>query len=150
MKIDITTGDKITPGEIVYEFNLLLENRSIQILTYNIETVVAEKMETLISRGITNTRMRDFYDLYILLKLQNENIKSDFLKEALFETAKRRNSLRNLQYGEEVINDIFEDQLLQEYWRRYQKEYSYAEDVSWKDIRDAVAYLWDMTEFVNI
>lgn len=69
LKVDITIGDKITPKEVIYTFKLLLEDRSIDILAYNIETVIAEKLETIISRGIANTRMRDFYDIYILLKV---------------------------------------------------------------------------------
>ena len=64
LKIDITTGDKITPREITYKFNLMFEKRSIEIMAYNLETVLAEKLETIISRGITNTRMRDFYDIH--------------------------------------------------------------------------------------
>ncbi len=72
MKIDVTTGDKITPGERVYQYDLMLENRSIEILAYNVETVVAEKLETIIVRSTANTRMRDFYDVYVLHKLQGE------------------------------------------------------------------------------
>jgi predicted nucleotidyltransferase component of viral defense system len=71
IKVDITTGDEITPREVIYTFDLLLENRSIDILAYNIETVIAEKFETILTRGIANTRMRDFYDIFILLKLQD-------------------------------------------------------------------------------
>ncbi|NCB71946.1 MAG: nucleotidyl transferase AbiEii/AbiGii toxin family protein [Clostridia bacterium] len=147
MKIDITTGDRITPGEITYKYRLLLEDRSIQILAYNIETIIAEKTETLIVRGVTNTRMRDFYDLYILMKLQSQDIRRDFLKEAIFETAEKRNSTHYLQYGREVINEIFEDAILMDYWLKYQREYSYAEGISWKEIKDTVVYIWNMTEF---
>ena len=74
LKLDITTGDKITPKEIMYEFKLLLEDRAIKVLAYNLETVMAEKIETVITRGDQNTRPRDFYDIYILHELQGKNI----------------------------------------------------------------------------
>lgn len=146
MKIDITTGDIITPREVVYKFDLLLENRSIEILAYNIETVIAEKMETLIVRNVTNTRMRDFYDLYILLTLQSNNIDGELFKKALIETAKKRNSMDNLSQGNDVIEVIFKDEIIQEFWRKYQKEYSYAEDISWEEVKKAVESLWNTAQ----
>lgn len=146
MKIDITTGDIITPREVVYKFDLLLEDRSIEILAYNIETIIAEKMETLIVRSVTNTRMRDFYDLYILLTLQGDNIDGELLKTALIETAKKRNSMDDLSHGYDVIEVIFKDGILLEFWRKYQKEYNYAEDISWEEVKKAVESLWNMAQ----
>jgi predicted nucleotidyltransferase component of viral defense system len=93
LKIDITTGDQITPREIAYEYKLLLEPRSIEVLAYNLETVMAEKLETVISRGDQNTRSRDYYDIFILRKLQWQNIEPDALRLALAATATKRNSL---------------------------------------------------------
>ena len=93
LKIDITTGDKITPREITYKFELLFEKRSIEILAYNLETVLAEKLETIVSRGITNTRMRDFYDIHILQKLYSDTINTADLKAALIATAGKRDTL---------------------------------------------------------
>ena len=83
LKLDITTGDKITPKEIEYRFKLFLEDRSISVLAYNLETIMAEKLETVITRGDQNTRPRDYYDIYILTKLQYSNIEPDSLKAAL-------------------------------------------------------------------
>ena len=74
LKLDITTGDKITPREIEYEYRLMVENRSIRVLAYNLATILAEKLETILSRGDQNTRPRDYYDVFILTKLQRENI----------------------------------------------------------------------------
>lgn len=145
MKIDIITGDKITHKEVVYKFDLLLEKRSIEVMAYNIETVIAEKMETLIVRSVTNTRMRDFYDIYILLKLQGQNINEELLKIALLETAQKRNSVNELSMGEQVIQEIFKDDIMQYYWGKYQKEYSYAEDIPWNEVRNAVEILWEMS-----
>ena len=88
LKLDITTGDKITPKEIEYRFKLLLEDRSISVLAYNLETIMAEKLETVISRGDQNTRPRDYYDIYALAKLQYTNIELDALRAALNATTK--------------------------------------------------------------
>lgn len=114
LKIDITTGDKITPKEVVYTHDLLLEDRSIEILAYNIETVVAEKLETLIARGIANTRMRDFYDIYILSKVQGHNIDNDILTKALMSTSKKRGSESVLLDGDLIISEVFDSYILKD------------------------------------
>lgn len=93
LKVDITTGDKITPKEISYSFKLMLESRSIEVLAYNIETVMAEKLETKISRSTANTRMRDFYDIYILTELQAENINIGLLSDAIIATVNERGTI---------------------------------------------------------
>ncbi|MCK5757926.1 MAG: nucleotidyl transferase AbiEii/AbiGii toxin family protein, partial [Clostridiales bacterium] len=92
-KVDITSGDEITPKEILREFNLMLEDRSIHILSYNIETVLAEKIETILSRGTVNTRMRDFYDIYMLQKIEGEEIRYNTLNKVLKATANSRLTL---------------------------------------------------------
>lgn len=106
LKIDITTGDAITPREVGYKFSLMLENRTIEILAYNLETVLAEKLETIVSRGTTNTRMRDFYDIYILTKLQADNINQELLIEALNETAKKRGMATLLDDKRLIVSEI--------------------------------------------
>ncbi|KUK65420.1 MAG: hypothetical protein XD84_0472 [Desulfotomaculum sp. 46_80] len=93
LKIDITTGDKITPREVTYEFRLLLEPRSIKVLAYNLETIVAEKLETIISRGDQNTRPRDYYDIYVIHQLQWKNIDQPTLILAFKETCRSRGTL---------------------------------------------------------
>ena len=97
LKLDITTGDKITPGEIEYKYKLLMEDRSINILAYNLETILAEKLETVISRGEQNTRPRDYYDVYILSKLRNSEINYNLLKVALKATSEKRGSFEVLK-----------------------------------------------------
>lgn len=106
LKIDITTGDKITPREIVYEFKLLLEPRSIKVLAYNLETIIAEKLETIISRGDQNTRPRDYYDIYIIRQLQWQNINSDFLRLALKATSQNRGTFSIMARYPEILNTI--------------------------------------------
>lgn len=143
IKVDITTGDEITPKEIVYTFDLLLENRSIDILAYNIETVIAEKLETIISRSTANTRMRDFYDIYILLKVQGHNINNETLVEAITATSKHRGSIDVLSDGKQIFEEVFSSDVLFNHWTRYQKKYTYADDISWDEIREAVLSIWN-------
>lgn len=149
LKVDITTGDKITHKEVVYRFDLLLEDRSIEILAYNIETVIAEKFETIIARGIANTRMRDFYDIYILLKVQGHNIDKDILSEAIVATARKRGSRSILLEGELVLKEVFKSEILSREWSKYQKQYSYSADISWDEIKEAIFEIWEGMDLTN-
>lgn len=133
LKLDITTGDKITPKEIVYEFRLLLEDRSIQVLTYNLETIMAEKIETVISRGDQNTRPRDFYDIYILQRLQGKNIDHSVLKVALQATAEKRNSTRIMEQYDKIISVIQNNEIMQKQWLDYQQDFDYASGIKFGD-----------------
>ncbi len=131
LKIDISTGDVITPRKIQYSFKLMLEERSIDVWAYNLETVLAEKLETVISRNITNTRMRDFYDIHILLKLYGNTLDTLVLGEALQATAKKRGTERYLSDVADILNEVQNDPNMQKLWNAYQKKFSYAEDISW-------------------
>ena len=146
LKVDITTGDKITPKEVVYTFDLLLEDRSINILAYNIESVIAEKLETVIARGIANTRMRDFYDIYILLKLQGDNIDKTLLNQAVIATSEKRGSISLLSDGNLILEEVFSSDISYSHWSRYQKKYSYAEDISWNEVKYSVLKLWGLID----
>lgn len=150
IKVDITSGDEITPKEVVYSFDLLLEDRCIDILAYNLETVLAEKIETIISRGIANTRMRDFYDVYILLKLQGYNIDNDLLTKALIATAKKRGSINLINEGDLILKEVFADNSSYKHWTRYQVKYIYANDISWKKIETSVMELWSALGKVDL
>jgi len=143
IKVDITTGDVITPKEVFYTYFLLLEERSIEILSYNIETVLAEKFETVITRGTANTRMRDFYDIYILYHLQIEKIDLSVLKEALIGTANSRGTFKVIQNGDEIIEDVLTSEVMSNSWKKYQKKYLYASDISWNHIGDSVKNIWE-------
>lgn len=138
LKVDITTGDEITPDAIKYSFKLLLEDRNIEVLAYNLETVLAEKVESIISRGVANTRMRDFYDIYILTKLQSENIDRDLFKKALTATSKNRSSENQISNTENILIDIKESEKLKSLWKNYIVKNSYAQDISWDSVIDAV------------
>lgn len=140
LKIDVTTGDKITYKEIEYKYDLLLENRSINIWTYNIETILAEKYESVIKRSILNTRIRDFYDIYMLSSLI-KNISEKELKDAIIETSKHRNTYENIN-NIDIVNDVIDliktDSSLQNQWTRYQKNYDYAKDISYLSLIESI------------
>ena len=143
MKVDISTGDRITPKEVTYKFDLLLEDRTIEIWAYNLETVLAEKMETIISRDITNTRMRDFYDIYILTTTRRNDFDIRILKKALEQTAAKRETEL---YYEKLVMDlhrIFSNQGLIKLWSNYQKKFTYSQDISWKQIEEKVVELFE-------
>ncbi len=144
LKVDITTGDVITPHEIVHQYNLLLENRTIEILSYNIETILAEKLETILSRSIVNTRMRDFYDIYILTLLRGSSIDVLTLVNALKATTKARGSEHLLEQSEKLLKEISADRAMENHWNRYQGKYSYASNISWMEICKSTMTLWNM------
>ena len=150
LKIDITTGDKITPKEITYKFELMFEKRSIDILAYNLETVLAEKLDTAIARGITNTRMRDFYDIHILQKLYSDAIDYDDLEAALLITSNERGTSALLPEWEKIISEVSSDKGLQSLWKDYQRKFSYAADISWDEIVSSLNLLWDKANCSNI
>ena len=139
LKIDISTGDVITPREIAYSYKLMFEDRTIQIMTYPIETVLAEKLETVISRSITNTRMRDFYDIHILLKSQN--IDADILALALERTAKKRGNFNLLENAESVLKAVKSDEDMKRLWDIYQKKFKYAGEYTWDEVIHSVSEL---------
>lgn len=138
LKLDITTGDKITPKEIEYSFKLLMEDRSISVLAYNLETILAEKLETVISRGDQNTRPRDYYDIYVLLKLQAHNINMDHLKDALAATCTKRGSTEAIQNYAGIMEQVKTSVAMLEQWKKYQDDFSYASDIAFPDTCDAV------------
>lgn len=139
LKIDITTGDFITPREVVYNFKLMFEDRVIRIMAYNLETVLAEKIETIITRGVTNTRMRDFYDIYILTATQTYN--AEVFVEALKKTIEKRGTAASFLNVSDIINVVSASSVMFDLWKRYQKKFSYAEDISWEKVIDALKSL---------
>lgn len=147
LKLDITTGDRITPKEIEYRFKLLLEDRSISVLAYNLETIMAEKLETVISRGDQNTRPRDYYDIYILAKLQYSNINFDRLKDALSATTEKRGSSIVVKDYRRIVNAVKNSEVMQQQWNNYQKDFDYAIDILFEDVCDVVVKLMgDLTD----
>ena len=146
LKVDVTTGDKITYKEINYKYNLLLENRSIEIWTYNVETIIAEKYESIIKRSTLNTRIRDYYDLYMLTHLE-KNISNKMLVDAINETSKHRetyNIISDKNTVDDVINSIKNDSSLQEQWNKYQKNYEYAKEIKYEQLVDSISSIKEL------
>ncbi|MHB1377119.1 MAG: nucleotidyl transferase AbiEii/AbiGii toxin family protein [Candidatus Humimicrobiaceae bacterium] len=138
LKIDLTTGDKITPKEIKYKFNLLFEDRTINILAYNPETVLAEKYETILRRSVLNTRIRDFYDVYILINFYSQNINKELLLKAIEATLNKRESKALLLTAKATIEIIKNDEEMQSRWKLYQKDFNYAKDINWNEVMAAI------------
>ena len=143
MKIDISTGDVITPRAIEYQYKLLLDERSIRLWSYNLETILAEKLQTVLARGLLNTRMRDFYDIYTLLKIYGHTIDSSVLHNAFNATCKKRGTEELWNEAPKLIETIKNDGHLQSLWLTYTKKYIYAADISYENIMKATSELWD-------
>lgn len=133
LNIDITTGDIITPKEIQYSYEKILEEGSISILTYTIETIIAEKFETISSRNITTTRARDFYDLYMLYKLYKSKIDRNLLKEAITLTSQHRNSFSLVLQYKEIVKLFYQSNSLKNLWDKYIQNNPYAKEISFDD-----------------
>ena len=141
LKLDITSGDKITPREIEYSYKLMWENRSISILAYNLSTILAEKLETILSRADQNTRPRDYYDVYILTKLQGENIDAKSLSLALSATAEKRGSAHLLSQFWDILSTVKSSSIMKSRWENYQKDFDYAKGIQFAECCDAILSL---------
>ena len=144
LKIDISTGDVITPGEIRYSFKLMLEDRFIEIYAYNLEKVLAEKLETIISRNVANTRMRDFYDIHILQQIHAENIDADVFRDALIATSKKRGTQEMLKDVLAILDDVEKDPAMERLWINYQKSFTYAKNIDWETVINSVRVLFKL------
>ena len=133
LKLDITTGDKITPKEIEYSFKLLMEDRSISILAYNLETILAEKLETVVSRGDQNTRPRDYYDIYVLLKLRSNDISMGDLLAAVTATCQKRGTAEIMKNYRAIMDQVSSSPVMNDQWRKYQAEFSYAANIAFRE-----------------
>lgn len=141
MKLDISTGDQITPREIEYQFKLMFEDRSISVLAYNLETVLAEKLETVLTRGVANTRLRDFYDLYILQNDCTQAIDKKILAEAFRSTCAHRVSQKIVLSGRDTLQKVAQSSEMQQLWKAYQSKFSYASDITWESVIQAIIVL---------
>jgi predicted nucleotidyltransferase component of viral defense system len=134
MKIDITTGDVIIPREVSYSFKLMFEDRYIEVKAYNINTILAEKIETIMTRNVSNTRARDFYDVYILLTTRPADINRDELKQAIIKKSEERNSIVYVENYQKYLTDVLESEDVQKIWDNYRNKYPYAKDILFSDI----------------
>ena len=134
MKMDITTGDEITPSAIEYEYTTIFGDGVININTYNLETILAEKYETVLRRNIANTRARDFYDLYTLYAIYQTNFNPFIFQEAVQRTSKKRASIEQVKNWKSIINEIAIEPEIIKLWNNYKNEYIYAKDIDFNDV----------------
>ena len=134
IKIDISTGDEITPGAIAYKLPLIMEDRAIDLWAYNLETILAEKLETIMVRGEANTRMRDFYDIHVLIQQDIETVDRDTLKAAFYATCKKRGSTAQIGTINDVISKIAGDETMKQQWDNYRKTNYYVGTLEWDDV----------------
>lgn len=145
LKIDITTGDVIIPSEIEYSYETIFKEK-VNILAYSLETLIAEKYETIIKRNITTTRLRDFYDIYMIFKLKNDKIDINNLKQAIWETAKNRNSTEEILESKEILEDIKNDEYLNKQWNIYKKENKYVDNIQFSEILELLNKISDIIQ----
>ncbi len=138
LMIDITTGDVITYKEVEFKYNTLFDNETINIMTYNYETIIAEKFESIISRNIDNTRMKDYYDLYMFVNLKWNDINKDTLRKAIINTSKARETLDYIDNASKYIELISDDERLKSLWNSYQNNYEYAKNIKFIDTINAI------------
>ena len=143
IKIDITTGDVITPAEIEYPFQLMFVDRKINVLAYNLETVLAEKLETILSRNVVNTRMRDYYDVWLLSNLKKSCIEIPVLNLAFTGTAQKRGTYHELlKNGDSYMDAVCKDIQLKDLWNSYRKKNPYVGELDFEEVMISVHSLW--------
>ncbi len=134
LEIDISTGDEITPKELNYEYISIFENKKIYIDTYNIETILAEKIETILRRGKYNARMKDYYDVYFFLTKLKDEIDLETFKQALNNTLTKRESFDYYKDYRQILNVLTNDERINNYWSTYKKKTKYAQNIEFKEI----------------
>ena len=147
LNIDITTGDVITPREMNYSYSKILEEGTIPIMTYTIETILAEKFETISSRNITTTRARDFYDLYMIYSIYKDKIDKDILRKAIERTSKYRGSFETALQYKEIVELFRESETPKKLWKKYIQNNSYAKDV---DFLDTISVYEEIGTVLNV
>lgn len=146
IKIDITTGDEITPSAVEYKLPLIIEDRTIDLWAYNLETLLAEKLETIMVRAEANTRMRDFYDIHVLLEQDAVTVDRDTLKAAFYATCERRESTNQIMIVDDIIDRIADDVVMKQQWNNYRKNNYYVGTLEWDDAIGSVRILRKMVE----
>ena len=146
IKVDISTGDEITPRAVAYKLPLIIEDRSINLWAYNLETLLAEKLETIMVRAEANTRMRDFYDIHVLLEQDVVTIDRGTMKSAFYATCKRRESTEQIVTIDDVINKIADDEVMKQQWKNYRKNNYYVGTLEWDDVIGSTRTLRTMVE----
>lgn len=139
IKIDISTGDVITPQAVEYSYKLMFDDRSISIWTYNLETLLGEKLETIMARETANTRMRDFYDIHILT--EQETVDYEVLHDAFMATSLKRETTRMIPRLDSILDAVRTDPVMREMWDKYRQENYFVGNLSWEEVNDSVRLL---------
>ena len=139
IKIDISTGDIITPGAVEYSYNLMFEERAISLWTYNLETLLAEKLETIMARGTANTRMRDFYDIHVISN--QESFDRDVLKKAFLATSDKRNTTIQIPDFRDILSTVESDETMKKQWESFKEDSFFVGDLSWEEVMASVKAL---------
>lgn len=150
LMIDVTTGDVITYSETEYQYKTIFDNEVINIMSYNFETIIAEKFETILSRNIENTRMKDYYDLYMFVNLKWSDIDKKELFEAIKNTSRKRGSVDYILNASKYIELIEEDNKLKQLWKSYISVYDYAKDIKFEDTIKAIKVVCEVVELVGV
>lgn len=145
LTVDVTTGDKITPSAIAYEYPFVFDEGSATVMAYPLETVMAEKIETVLARSVATTRIRDFYDVYELWRVRGHAVHTRTLAQALAATCEKRNTWEAVERREEIIDGMRADDSLRRQWQTYASKHSYAADLSFAETLDAV---WEVMESI--
>ena len=141
LKIDITTGDVITPRAVRYTFHSSFDDKAIEVWAYNVETILAEKVETILRRSVLNTRPRDFYDVYLLSRTQDAIIDHETFQGALKATSEKRMSLPQLEKWNTILEAILNDATMRQRWERYARDNFYARQITFEDVMASVRNL---------
>lgn len=136
--VELTTGDVITPKEMKYNYNSIFEDKKIPIMSYTCETLLAEKFQTIVTRGLLNTRLKDFYDVYILINKKMDELNKNNLIKAIKNTFQRRETIIDIEQFKEVIRDLSDDNNMNNLWNNYVSKNSYAKDIEFNDTIKAI------------
>ena len=150
IKIDITTGDEIVPGRVEYRYPLMFEEGTIRVLSYPLETVLAEKLETVISRGIANTRGRDYYDIHMLLRAKRDEIDVDSLHDAVTATAEKRGSITKMADYESILSEVRKSSIMHGIWNSYISASPYASGLDFEDALDSILELARLSRLAKL
>lgn len=134
IKIDVSTGDEITPAAIEFSYKMMFDDEKLDIWSYNLETVLAEKLETIVARSTLNTRMRDFYDIHILWAEMQSDINLKILEQAIINVARKRGTLHLFDNLDDILKDIKQSNHLESNWQNYKAYNYYVGNLDWHDV----------------
>lgn len=150
LEIDISTGDQVTPKELKYDYPMLFESKKIHIYSYNIETILAEKIETILRRGIYNSRMKDYYDAYIVLSKLKDKININNFKLAVTNTFTKRDSFKFLRDYQQILNEIYDYERIEQLWKIYAEKNNYASGIEFKKIVSELDNFISKTDLIKL